>query len=361
MVKVDGDPIRHNIFLSIFAAAKENAITKTNQVMNWAEEGIAKMKIDDIYLYRMTHIENIPHILQYGIVHNSSPNRNPDFVSIGDKSLIDFRSTKSVNACGKNIVLGDFIPFYFGVRMPMLLVIQTGWNFVEKARKAEEIDARMVLHLLSTQDYDDSKSVFYFSSWDRTIKELRDEMHKEFPNTFKFFSVYDPGTLMRILSMEKIHVNDKWMNEVTFTYADRADNINQRMRNLVDHVLLPLFNTEPESIQFFNRLYAVQRDTFGDGIMEDDSSKGKDTKVPIEQILDDMRKSVQLVSSERANFGEYLNDPTNHDYVYGLFKDCSEALKNRKYSVNMVEPLKEHYQQYWINRNKEYREQMVIN
>ena len=107
--------------------------------MNWAEEGIAKMKIDDIYLYRMTHIENIPHILQYGIVHNSSPNRNPDFVSIGDKSLIDFRSTKSVNACGKNIVLGDFIPFYFGVRMPMLLVIQTGWNFVEKARKAEEI------------------------------------------------------------------------------------------------------------------------------------------------------------------------------------------------------------------------------
>ena len=127
--------------------------------MNWAEEGRAKMKIDDIYLYRMTHIENIPHILQYGIVHNSSPNRNPDFVSIGDKSLIDFRSTKSVNACGKNIVLGDFIPFYFGVRMPMLLVIQTGWNFVEKARKAEEI----VYVAIPLKKIVERGSLFYFS------------------------------------------------------------------------------------------------------------------------------------------------------------------------------------------------------
>lgn len=87
----------------------------------------------------MTHVENIPHILQYGVVHHSSPNRNQNFVSIGDKSLIDFRSTKTVLVRGKSIILGDFIPFYFGVRMPMLYVIQIGGNYVEKARKAEEI------------------------------------------------------------------------------------------------------------------------------------------------------------------------------------------------------------------------------
>ena len=53
--------------------------------------------LNKIYLYRMIHIQNIPHILQHGITHSYSPNANPDFVPIGDGSLIahrnNFRST----------------------------------------------------------------------------------------------------------------------------------------------------------------------------------------------------------------------------------------------------------------------------
>lgn len=117
------------------------------------------MSIDKICLYRMTHIDNIPHILQYGIVHRSSPNRSPCFVSIGDKSLIDYRNTKSVFVGSKTIVLGDFIPFYFGVRMPMLYVIQHGGNYVEKARKAEEI----VYVVVPLKEIVESGSLYYFS------------------------------------------------------------------------------------------------------------------------------------------------------------------------------------------------------
>lgn len=107
----------------------------------------------------MTHIDNIPHILQYGIVHRSSPNRSSCFVSIGDKSLIDYRNTKSVFVGSKTIVLGDFIPFYFGVRMPMLYVIQHGGNYVEKARKAEEI----VYVVVPLKEIVESGSLYYFS------------------------------------------------------------------------------------------------------------------------------------------------------------------------------------------------------
>lgn len=107
----------------------------------------------------MTHIDNIPHVLQYGIVHRSSPNRSSCFVSIGDKSLIDYRNTKSVFVGSKTIVLGDFIPFYFGVRMPMLYVIQHGGNYVEKARKAEEIVYVVVL----LKEIVESGSLYYFS------------------------------------------------------------------------------------------------------------------------------------------------------------------------------------------------------
>lgn len=94
----------------------------------------------------MTHIENISHILQYGITHKNSQNANPEYITIGDSSLIDTRTTKRVNISNGNrsqsfgtIVLGDFIPFYFGIRMPMLYVMQHGGNYVECATPPKDI------------------------------------------------------------------------------------------------------------------------------------------------------------------------------------------------------------------------------
>lgn len=75
----------------------------------------------------MVHIENIPHILQYGITHCTSHNLNTDFKSIGDGSLIATRNDFILNN-GRR--LGDYIPFYFGVRTPMLYVVQNGFNMV---------------------------------------------------------------------------------------------------------------------------------------------------------------------------------------------------------------------------------------
>ena len=75
----------------------------------------------------MTHIENIAHILQYGITHQNSINANKNYKAIGDNSLISNRN-KCILHNGKN--LGDYIPFYFGGRMPMLYVIQKGLSGV---------------------------------------------------------------------------------------------------------------------------------------------------------------------------------------------------------------------------------------
>jgi hypothetical protein len=81
----------------------------------------------NIGIYRMMHIDNVPHVLQHGITHATSPNANAAYVPIGDGSLIGTRSQfKMPN--GKT--LGAYIPFYFGVRMPMLYVIQKGYNGV---------------------------------------------------------------------------------------------------------------------------------------------------------------------------------------------------------------------------------------
>lgn len=121
---------------------------------------MSQKTIDKICLYRITHIENIPHILKYGIVRKDSQNRNPQYVPIGDKSLIDFRHTKQVSVDKDGVItLGDFIPFYFGVRMPMLYVIQHGGNCVEQAWNPDLI----VYIAISLQKIIDLNYNFYFS------------------------------------------------------------------------------------------------------------------------------------------------------------------------------------------------------
>lgn len=85
--------------------------------------------LSEIVLYRITHIENIPHILKHGVTHRRSANANPNYKTIGDISLISKRETEKVFTDNeKTIILGDFIPFYFGTRMPMLLIIKNGFN-----------------------------------------------------------------------------------------------------------------------------------------------------------------------------------------------------------------------------------------
>ena len=73
----------------------------------------------------MTHIENIQHILQYGITHSTSAKANPKFVPIGDGNLIATRNDFMLNN-GRR--LGDYTPFYFSNRTPMLYVVQKGFN-----------------------------------------------------------------------------------------------------------------------------------------------------------------------------------------------------------------------------------------
>lgn len=83
-------------------------------------------------MFRLVHIQNIPHILRYGIVESNSINRNPDYVSIGDNTMIEARREQKIPKTSKRI--GDFIPFYFGPRSPMLYTIQHGYNDVTRRR-----------------------------------------------------------------------------------------------------------------------------------------------------------------------------------------------------------------------------------
>lgn len=122
--------------------------------------------LSKIYIYRITHIENIPHILKYGITRKDSPEANTHYVNIGDLSLIDARNEKQLmvdngnidySACPE-INLGNFIPFYFGYRMPMLYVIQKGYNGV-----TSQLPKNIVYCVSSVRKVTDAGLEFYFT------------------------------------------------------------------------------------------------------------------------------------------------------------------------------------------------------
>ncbi len=77
------------------------------------------------WIFRITHVENVPWILQNGLHCRNSQKRDPQYHEIGNLDLIDKRARRAV-PLPPGGVLSDYVPFYFTPFSPMLLNIKTG-------------------------------------------------------------------------------------------------------------------------------------------------------------------------------------------------------------------------------------------
>lgn len=113
---------------------------------------------DRIYLYRITHIDNLDFIFQSGkLTCPSHSESDSDYIGIGDSTLIGSRSSKQIDIEPKGNFT-DYVSFYFGSRSPMLYSIQKGYNGVTQ-RNAETI-----VYLVSTfENIKECKSQYVFS------------------------------------------------------------------------------------------------------------------------------------------------------------------------------------------------------
>jgi hypothetical protein len=95
-------------------------------------------KPNPIWLYRITHIVNMKYDLQHGLFTGKSPDANPDYLQIGDSTLIKYRKEiKAPDPPGGT--LADYIPFYLGPRSPMLFQVATGWEDIKKYQQEDII------------------------------------------------------------------------------------------------------------------------------------------------------------------------------------------------------------------------------
>ena len=49
-----------------------------------------------LFIYRMTHIDNVPFIVKNGLWSKLSPVQDPNFIPIGNPDIIDKRTNKTV-------------------------------------------------------------------------------------------------------------------------------------------------------------------------------------------------------------------------------------------------------------------------
>lgn len=139
----------------------------------------------------MTHLQNISHILQHGITHINSPNRNAEYIPIGDSSLINARDTFMLPN-GK--MLGNYIPFYFGPRMPMLYVMQKGFNGVQPTA------ARDIVYCVSSVEAIEQLGLRYVFSDGHAVDI--------------FTSFYSPKDIQNIENLiDRKAINSKYWND----------------------------------------------------------------------------------------------------------------------------------------------------
>lgn len=106
--------------------------TATPAFRDWAKV----LSPDYGLVFRVTHLENVPWILENGVASPASPMLAPKFFEIGNRDLIDRRSRRVVPIAPGG-TLSEYVPFYFTPRSPMLLNILTGRTGATKIQKGD--------------------------------------------------------------------------------------------------------------------------------------------------------------------------------------------------------------------------------
>jgi hypothetical protein len=126
---------------------------------------MAKLGPETAHIFRITHVSNVPCILDHGLHCKNSPLADPNFVPIGMPDLIQKRTARGF-PCGPGGTLGDYFPFYFTPRSVMILNIKTGYNEV-----VERPDSEIVILVSSLPKLQKIGTRFVFTTGHAYLQE----------------------------------------------------------------------------------------------------------------------------------------------------------------------------------------------
>lgn len=95
------------------------------------DDRYASLNPEKALIWRVTHCNNLPWILDHGLHCANSSLQDPDFVSIGNPELIERRRQRTVPIPPKG-TLADYVPFYFTPFSVMMYNIHTGHGVLQR-------------------------------------------------------------------------------------------------------------------------------------------------------------------------------------------------------------------------------------
>src|SRR6267378_4370006 len=117
------------------------------------------------WIFRITHVQNVPWILDHGLHCQNSDCLDPNFVPIGLTGLIEKRTTRRVHI-GPSGTLSDYVPFYFTPWSIMMYKIKTGHEDVIQRPNAE-----IVILVSSVRKLNELKLPFIFTNGHAYVEE----------------------------------------------------------------------------------------------------------------------------------------------------------------------------------------------
>ncbi|MBK7632904.1 MAG: DUF4433 domain-containing protein [Saprospiraceae bacterium] len=90
-----------------------------------------------VRVFRIVHVDNVEYLLTHGMFTRNHAQADPNYINIGDSTLIQQRNDYPVSINPPNGNLGDYVPFYFGPLSPMLLNIKTGFRGIMQRHQNE--------------------------------------------------------------------------------------------------------------------------------------------------------------------------------------------------------------------------------
>jgi len=187
------------------------------------------------YCYRITHIKNLPIILESGIVCKKNSKANSKYINIGNPEIIDVRTETPVKIEDYGMI-GDYIPFYFTSKSIMLYNIQTGFRhpFVPKRNPSEILVMKFKIEELSsleskwffTDGQANDKATTHYNNLTDIDKIDWESIHQ---NNFSKSDDFDRGRRYQAEFLVK--------NEVQISHIESLNVYNDKAKEYVEKIL----------------------------------------------------------------------------------------------------------------------------
>ena len=159
-------------------------------------------------IFRITHIANVPWLLDNGLHCPHSAVRDPTFRRIGNLDLIAKRGQRVV-PIPPGGTLTDYIPFYFTPCSPMLYNIKTGYQGVEQIPMADIVVLASSLHRIAEHGvafvFTDRHAYMHTAKFSSSLGDLRELDWKSLRARDFKRSADDPGKMERYQAEALIH------------------------------------------------------------------------------------------------------------------------------------------------------------